>query len=108
MHINHQLQPNASDTESFCRDLCDRLGVPLVVERVTVAAEGNSAGGGGIEEAARKARYSAFEALMQRGADSVILGCTEIGLVLTDGNSALPVYDSARIHCEAAMDLACA
>ncbi|MEQ8301551.1 MAG: amino acid racemase [Hyphomonas sp.] len=48
------------------------------------------------------------QALMQRGADSVILGCTEIGLVLTDGNSALPVYDSARIHCEAAMDLACA
>jgi len=66
VHINHQLQPNASDTESFCRDLCDRLGVPLLVERVTVAAAGNGAGGAGIEEAARKARYSAFEALMQR------------------------------------------
>ncbi|SNC75406.1 tRNA(Ile)-lysidine synthase [Marinobacter sp. es.048] len=67
VHINHQLQPNASDTESFCRDLCDRLGVPLVVERVTVTPGGNATGGGGIEEAARKARYSAFEALMQRG-----------------------------------------
>ncbi|PPI85693.1 tRNA lysidine(34) synthetase TilS [Marinobacter maroccanus] len=67
VHINHQLQPNAPDTESFCRDLCDRLGVPLVVERVNVAAAGNAAGGGGIEEAARKARYSAFEALIQRG-----------------------------------------
>tara|TARA_R110000787_G_scaffold66693_3_gene149676 strand:+ start:5904 stop:6596 length:693 start_codon:yes stop_codon:yes gene_type:complete len=46
------------------------------------------------------------EALATRGADSVILGCTEIGLVLNAANSPLPVYDSARIHCEAAMDLA--
>lgn len=46
------------------------------------------------------------EALALRGADSVILGCTEIGLVLTAENSALPVYDSARIHCQAAMDIA--
>ncbi|MEH6411524.1 MAG: aspartate/glutamate racemase family protein [Hyphomonas sp.] len=45
-------------------------------------------------------------ALAARGADSVILGCTEIGLVLNAANSPLPVYDSARIHCEAAMDLA--
>ena len=64
VHINHQLQPNASETESFCRDLCGRLGVPLVVETVTVGSGGNS--DGGIEEAARKARYSALEAMVQR------------------------------------------
>ncbi|MBY6069689.1 tRNA lysidine(34) synthetase TilS [Marinobacter salsuginis] len=64
VHINHQLQPNASETESFCRDLCGRLGVPLVVEKVTVGSGGNS--DGGIEEAARKARYSALEAMVQR------------------------------------------
>ncbi|KDA04013.1 aspartate/glutamate racemase family protein [Hyphomonas oceanitis] len=46
------------------------------------------------------------EALATRGADSVILGCTEIGLVLNTANSPLPVYDSARIHCETAMKLA--
>lgn len=64
VHINHQLQPNASETESFCRDLCGRLGVPLVVEKVTVGSGESSAGG--IEEAARKARYSALEAMVQR------------------------------------------
>lgn len=64
VHINHQLQPNASETESFCRDLCGRLGVPLVVEKVTVGSGENS--DGGIEEAARKARYSALEAMVQR------------------------------------------
>ncbi|WP_430402201.1 aspartate/glutamate racemase family protein [Hyphomonas sp.] len=47
-------------------------------------------------------------ALAARGADSVILGCTEIGLVLNAANSPLPVYDSARIHCEEAMRVAAA
>lgn len=67
VHVNHQLQPNASDTESFCRELCDRLDVPLVVERVTLDDGENSGVSGGIEEAARKARYSVLEALMQPG-----------------------------------------
>lgn len=40
------------------------------------------------------------------GADSVILGCTEIGMLLDAGNSPLPVYDTARIHCEIALDKA--
>jgi aspartate racemase len=48
------------------------------------------------------------QALAMRGADSIILGCTEIGLVLNAENSPLPVYDSACIHCEAAMDIAAA
>lgn len=65
IHINHQLQPNASDTESFCRGECERLGVPLVVERVTV--DGGRSSGAGIEEAARKARYAALEALVGKG-----------------------------------------
>lgn len=45
--------------------------------------------------------------LKARGADSVILGCAELGLLLDDENSPLPIYDSARIHCEEAIDMAC-
>lgn len=41
-----------------------------------------------------------------RGADSLILGCTEVGMLLDAGNVPLPVYDTTLIHCEAA--LACA
>lgn len=44
--------------------------------------------------------------LKSDGADSLILGCTEIGLVLNADNAPLPVYDTARIHCAAAMDIA--
>ena len=40
------------------------------------------------------------------GADSVILGCTEIGMLLNDTNSPLPVYDTALIHCEVALEMA--
>lgn len=59
LHINHQLQPNHQQTEQFCRDVCARLGVPVVVERVEVAGAGS--GAGGLEEAARSARYRVFK-----------------------------------------------
>ncbi len=65
VHVNHQLQPNASETEAFCRTLCTGLKVPLVVERVSVEPSKNRGGSGGIEEAARKARYGVLEELMR-------------------------------------------
>lgn len=39
----------------------------------------------------------AIEDLKSRGADSVILGCTEIPLIITSANSPLPVFDSTRL-----------
>lgn len=60
LHINHQLQPNHAQNEQFCRKLCADLGVPIVVERVAVA--GADTGVGGLEEAARSARYGVFKA----------------------------------------------
>ena len=39
----------------------------------------------------------AIEDLAARGADCAILGCTEIPLIITDANSALPVLDSTRL-----------
>jgi len=53
-----------------------------------------------------------FEAIAQRladsGADCLILGCTEIGMLLSQSNVTLPVFDTTLIHCEAALDLALA
>ncbi|MFG0306857.1 MAG: aspartate/glutamate racemase family protein [Phycisphaerales bacterium JB040] len=44
----------------------------------------------------------AIEGLERRGAECVILGCTEIPLIVTPENSALPVLDSTRLlACEA-------
>lgn len=66
VHVNHQLQPNAGQTESFCQQLCHRLGVPLDIRRVVVAAAENSgqSAGGSIEETARNARYQVFEEVL--------------------------------------------
>ncbi len=53
-----------------------------------------------------------FEALTHdaagRGADSVILGCTEVGMLLCADNSALPVFDTTLIHARALVDFALA
>ncbi|MEX2474006.1 tRNA lysidine(34) synthetase TilS [Marinobacter sp.] len=68
VHINHQLQPNADVTERFCRQLCQSLGIALTVRRVTVPIKGGKQSTtGGVEEAARHARYQAFEQLLQPG-----------------------------------------
>lgn len=42
------------------------------------------------------------------GADCVILGCTEIGLLIGAQDSSLPTFDSTYIHAEAALDYALA
>jgi aspartate racemase len=47
-----------------------------------------------------------IEALAANGADSVLLACTEIGLLIGPTDVALPVYDSTRIHVEAALSWA--
>lgn len=44
--------------------------------------------------------------LARNGADSVILGCTEVCLLLDETNTALPLFDTTRLHCEAALDAA--
>jgi aspartate racemase len=36
----------------------------------------------------------------------LILGCTEVGMLLNQGNVAVPVFDTTLIHCAAALDCA--
>jgi len=44
--------------------------------------------------------------LRDAGAEAVILGCTEIGLLVSQGDSALPVHDSTKLHALAAVEFA--
>ena len=44
--------------------------------------------------------------LVRRGAQGVILGCTEIGLLIDASDADVPLFDTARIHAEAAADWA--
>lgn len=46
-----------------------------------------------------KAKYiQIIDKLAQRGAEGVILGCTEIGLLIEQKDTPLPVFDTTRIH----------
>jgi len=40
------------------------------------------------------------------GADCLILGCTEVGMLLNAGNVPMPVFDTTLIHCATALDQA--
>lgn len=46
--------------------------------------------------------------LGDRGAEAVILGCTEIGMLVKDGDCPLPLYDTTRVHAERAVEYALA
>jgi aspartate racemase len=44
--------------------------------------------------------------LVTRGAEGIILGCTEIGLLVKAADSSVPTFDTARIHAIAAVEYA--
>ena len=56
---------------------------------------------------ASKAEYLRIIAgLAQAGAEGIILGCTEIGLLISQADSRLPLFDTTRIHALAAVEYA--
>jgi aspartate racemase len=61
---------------------------------------------GRVTEASRQAFVDVAQRLARRGADSLILGCTEVGMLLDESNAPLPIFDTALIHADAAVDFA--
>ncbi|WP_150538580.1 aspartate/glutamate racemase family protein [Actinobacillus vicugnae] len=47
---------------------------------------------------------SVIEKLQQQGIEGVILGCTEIGLLIQQADSSLPFFDTAELHAKAAAE----
>lgn len=61
---------------------------------------------GRTTEASRAAFVDVARRLRERGADSLVLGCTEVGMLLNEGNSPLPIFDTTLIHADAAVNFA--
>jgi aspartate racemase len=57
---------------------------------------------GKVLEPSRSGFRLVVDGLVERGAEGVILGCTEIGLLLRAGDAPVPLFDTATIHAEAA------
>ena len=61
-----------------------------------------------VREESRKVYVEAIARLAARGAEAVILGCTEIGMLIDDAVSPLPVFDTTDLHARALVGAALA
>ncbi len=59
-----------------------------------------------IQDRSRKEFVSIIERLKARGCDAVVLGCTEIPLLISPTDSPLPTLDSTRLLARAALERA--
>jgi aspartate racemase len=82
------LVPNADDRAEVHRIIYDELCVGLV------------------RESSRAAYRAVINRLVDAGAEGVILGCTEIELLIGPSDSPVPVFPTTRIHVEAAVKAA--
>jgi aspartate racemase len=81
--------PSAADRERLHAIIYDELiqGRFEPTSRATVAAIG-------------------ARAIREEGVDSIVLGCTEFGLLMEEGDFPVPMFDTTEIHAQAAMDFA--
>ncbi len=84
------LVPDAPDRETIHRVIYDQLCL------------------GQIVPASRAAYQAVIGGLVEMGAEGIILGCTEIGLLISDQDSPVPLFDTTRLHAAAAVDSALA
>jgi aspartate racemase len=61
---------------------------------------------GEIRQASRERYGEIMRHLVRQGAEGIILGCTEIGLLVGAEDSPVRIFDTTRIHAEAAVDYA--
>ena len=72
-HLHHGIRGEEADRDlAFCRQVCDELGVELILDRVDVPALA-AASGESLETAARRARYDFFSRIMAERGISVLM-----------------------------------
>ena len=80
--------PDADDRALIHRAIFDELAMGVVSDRT------------------RQAFRAIIDRLIAEGAEGVILGCTEIELLIAQSDSPVPVFPTARLHVEAAVEFA--
>ncbi|TCT44958.1 aspartate/glutamate racemase family protein [Martelella mediterranea] len=85
--------------EAIVPDEADRAGVHNVIFEELCC--------GVIRKSSHDLYCQAIEKAKASGCDAVILGCTEIGLLIGPDDTDLPVFDSTKLHAAAAVDFAC-
>lgn len=85
-HGIHVITPEATDRETVHRIIYRELVLGRVLEE------------------SRTEYIRICNELAERGAQGVVLGCTEIGMLVGPEDVAVPLYDTTRIHAEAAVE----
>lgn len=63
---------------------------------------------GVVDDGSRREYRRVMDGLAERGAEAIVLGCTEIGMLVGDDDAAVPLFDSTRVHAQHVVDLALA
>jgi aspartate racemase len=69
----------------------------IIIDELTV---------GRIEPRSRRSSLAIIEQLRERGAEAIVVACTELPLLLRPDDSPLPLLDTTMLHAEAALRLA--
>jgi aspartate racemase len=80
--------PNAEEREIVHRVIYEELVLGKIVPR------------------SKEQYISIMERMIDQGAEGIILGCTEIGMLIQQEDSKVPLFDTTRIHAEAAVEYA--
>ena len=91
----------------------ERRGIEVIVPEADDAAEVHriiyaELVRGEVLEASRAALEQIVARVVERGAQAVILGCTELGMILEPDAGPVPLLDSVAIHVDALLDAAMA
>jgi len=86
--------------EVLVPDADDRRDVHDIIYRELIA--------GVVSEASRQVYVDVIARLVARGAEAIILGCTEIMLLVREQDSPVPLFDTTTLHARAAVDAALA
>ena len=63
---------------------------------------------GRFKASSRRTCIDIINKLVARGAEGIVLGCTELPLLIRSGDIDVPVFHTSRLHAEAAVNLALA
>jgi aspartate racemase len=84
--------------EVLIPDAEDRKAVHGIIYRELVTGQ--------VLDASREVYRAVIRRLVERGAQGIILGCTEIMLLIGEADSPVPVFDTTTLHAMAAVDRA--
>jgi aspartate racemase len=98
--------------KSFYQDALARQGITVLVPEAGDRAFMNRViyeelVAGQILDESRAGTVAIIHRLVERGAEGVILGCTEIPLLVSKADAGIPLFDTTTIHAEAALNYAC-